>query len=118
MVSAFTRYSKHTKTASELLGISNNKSLSFLISDINKLEKIIDKTKPHFCIDATNSSLQYVYPHFMRLIKKKINILTLVYPNTRFNWKQLQLYKTLNYISKQNNVVILAGGYTDSILSI
>ena len=120
MVAAFTRYSKHTKTAGELLGMQDDPSLNFEVSGMKKFEEIIDKTKPHFCIDATNSTLSSVFPHFRRLIAKGVNILTLsneaIFPNTRFNWKPRQLYKTLDRMAKENNVVILAGGYQDSVL--
>eukprot|EP01084_Bolivina_argentea_P028762 53410_1 len=119
MVAAFTRYSKHTKTVGELLGMKSDESLSFEVSGMNKLEEIIDKTNPHFCIDATNSTLEGVFSHFRRLIAKNIHILTLsdeaVFPNTRFDWQSRQLYKTLDTLSKKHNVVIVGGGYSDSI---
>eukprot|EP01084_Bolivina_argentea_P067073 122247_1 len=120
MVAAFTRYSKHTKTVGELLGMENDPSLQFEVSGMNKLEQIIDSTKPHFCIDATNSTLSDVFPHFRRLLAKGINIITLnneaVFPNTRFNWKPKQLYRALNTAAIAGNAVILGGGYSDSIL--
>ena len=122
MVAAFTRYSKHTKTVGQLLGMEGDESLNFEVSGMNKLEEILDETKPHFCIDATNSTLADVFPHFRRLIAKGINILTLadeaIFPNTRFNWKPRQLYRALNKMAKDNNVVILGGGFQDSILSL
>lgn len=121
MVAAFTRYSKHTKTVGQLLGMEDDESLKFEVSGMNKFEEILDKTKPHFCIDATNSTLSDVFPHFRRLIEKGVNILTLsneaIFPNTRFNWKPRQLYKTLNKMAQDKNVVILGGGFQDSILS-
>eukprot|EP01083_Nonionella_stella_P016490 46025_1 len=120
MVAAFTRYSKHLKTVGELLDMESDESLSFHVSGMNKLEEVIDTTKPHFCIDATNSTLAGVFPHFRRLIAKGIHILTLsneaVFPNTRFHWKPKQLYRALDTAAKQNNVVILGGGASDSIL--
>ena len=122
MVAAFTRHSKHTKTVGQLMGMEDDESLSFEVSGMNKLEQILDETKPHFCIDATNNTLESVFPHFRRLLAKGINILTLstdaIFPNTRFYWKPRQLYRTLDQVAKENNAVILGGGYSDSLLSL
>jgi len=119
MVAAFTRNSKHTKTAGELLGMEDDASLAFTVSGMRKLEKIIDETRPHFCIDATNSTLESVFSHLYRLISKQVHILTLcdeaVFPFTRFHWKQRQLAKTLDTLAKENNVVVLGGGFSDSV---
>ena len=121
MVAAFTRYSKHTKTVGQLLGMEDDESLSFHVSGMNKLEEVIDETKPHFCIDATTSKLNDVFPHFRRLIAKGVHILTLcnqaIFPFTRFHWKPRQLYRALDSMAKQHNVVIVGGGYSDSLFS-
>eukprot|EP00483_Globobulimina_turgida_P001027 UN01029 len=120
MVAAFTRYSKHTKTVGQLLGMEDDPSLQFEVSGMRKLEEIIDATKPHFCIDATNSTLGDVFPHFRRLLAKGINILTLsneaIFPNTRFHWKPKQLYRALDKFAKESNAVVLGGGFSDSLL--
>eukprot|EP01084_Bolivina_argentea_P052702 96807_1 len=119
MVAAFTRYSKHTETVNKLLEIEDDE-LSFPVSPMDKLEQIIDETNPHFCIDATNKTIQGIYPHLVRLISKKIHILTLAdeaaYPNTRFDLTTQTTYQTLNDLAKQNNVVIIGGGYSDAVL--
>eukprot|EP01084_Bolivina_argentea_P061214 111878_1 len=120
MVSAFTRHSKHSKSIGEILQMTEDPSLSFLVSNMNDLESIIDETKPHFCIDATNSTLQSVFAHFIRLLNKQIHIITLadeaVYPDTILDNDSRQLYESLDTIARQNNVSIVGGGYSDSIL--
>eukprot|EP01083_Nonionella_stella_P131371 399093_1 len=119
LVSAFTRNSHHNKTVAELLGMNDDESLSFHVSDIRNLEDVIDETNPHFCIDATDSTLHAVYPHFARLIEKKVHILTLaddaIYPDTTLDMESYQLFQSLHHLAAQNGVVILGGGYSDSI---
>merc|ERR1712228_39316 len=100
--------------------MEDDNSLSFEVSGMNQLEQLLDETKPHFCIDATNNTLESVFPHFRRLLAKGINILTLstdaIFPNTRFYWKPLQLFRSLDQVAKESNAVILGGGYSDSLL--
>ena len=121
MVAAFTRYSKHLKTAGQLLGMEEDESLSFHISGMKQMEQILDETKPHFCIDATNSTLSDVFPHFRRLLSKGVSIVTLsneaVFPNSRFYWKPMQLFRSLDKVAQDNNAVIIGGGYSDGLLS-
>ncbi len=77
MVAAFTRFSKHDQTVGQVLGMEDDDSLSFNVSPMTALEDVIEERRPHFCIDATSSSLESVFPHFRRLLSKGVHIVTL-----------------------------------------
>ena len=121
MVAAFTRASHQNQTVGEILDMKEDESLSFNVSPMTDLEKVIDERKPDFCIDATTSTLESVFPHFTRLLSKGVHIVTLAeeawFPDTKFTLKPYTLWKTLDQMAKDNGAIVVGGAYPDGVIS-
>ena len=121
MVAAFTRSSHHDHTVGKVLEMEDDESLSFNVSPISDLEKVVEERTPRFCIDATTALLESVLPHFSRLLSMGVHIVTMageaMFPDTKYTLETYQIWKTFDQMAKDNGAIVVGGAYPDGVIS-
>ena len=111
----------HDQTVEKVLEIEDDESLSFNVSPISDLEKVVEERIPHFCIDATTATLESVLPHFSRLLSMGVHIITMageaMFPDTKYTLETYQIWKTLDQMAKDNGAIVVGGAYPDGVIS-
>ena len=93
------------KDAGEILGTENTGAKIY-----NDFEEAVEKTSPDLVILATGSFTKEVYGDLERIIKKKIDVITIA-EEMAYPWAQeKELADKLDSMAKENNVTILGTG--------